>query len=344
MKPRSRSSAAGRSVYQKILLIFACVSCLGIVSVSSLAVESYIPHLQKEEMVNELLDSNNSDNSNGKNSSIDRMSTEVSNRISSALEWFDDSMDEEISGALDSAPKFTKPFQSSILGTSISSDKLKLSNYNTKVDDDIKSKKMSKRENSIMIPEIRYGRSDYLISAPRLGRSNYSIPNSRFKSLDSSITESRFKRSNYLIPFPRFGRSDALIPLPRAGRSDYLIPVPRVGRSDFLIPAPRFERSNYLIPVPRVGRSNYLIPVPRYGRSNYLIPVPRVGRSNYITLIQDRNKIEDILSSFTEVDNIKEKDSEGYKVFNFSTKRNSDDPAYHTYDLRDREYSATMAG
>ncbi|GFS29257.1 hypothetical protein TNIN_43261 [Trichonephila inaurata madagascariensis] len=292
MKPRSHSSAAGRSVYQKMLLIFACVSCFGTVAVSSFSFESNIPHLQKEEMVSEFRESNNSDNSRVKNSSIDRKSTEVSNRISSALELFDDSIDEEISSALDSAPRFTKSFQSSdesILGTS--SDKvLKLSNYNTKVDDDIKSKKMSKRDNSIMIPQIRYGRSDYLIPAPRLGKSNYSIPNSRFKNLDSSITESRFKRSNYLISIPRFGRSD------------------------FLIPAPRFGRSNYLIPVPRIGRSNYLIPVPRVGRSNYLIPVPRVGRSNYITLVQDRNMNEDILSSFTEVDNIKEKYSEGYKT------------------------------
>ncbi|GFQ75925.1 hypothetical protein TNCT_362881 [Trichonephila clavata] len=298
MKMRSHSSTNDRSGDQKMLLIFACVSCIGIVAVSSFGIKTDITQLQEEEMIAEFWESNNSDNSKGKNSLIDRKSSEVSNKISSALEWFHDSMDEEISGASDSSPRFTKPFESSdesILG--ISSDQVsKLSNYNSKIDDDNKSKTMSKRDNSVMIPQIRarYGRSNYLIPASRLGKSNYSIPNSRFKRLDFPNPESRFKRYNYLIPIPRFGRSDALIAVPRIGRSNYLIsaprlgrsnyiiPVLRIGRSDLLIPAPRFGKSNYLIPVPRVGRSNYLIPVPRVGRANYLIPVPRVGRSNYL--------------------------------------------------------------
>ncbi|GFY69486.1 hypothetical protein TNIN_242351 [Trichonephila inaurata madagascariensis] len=128
--------------------------------------------------------------------------------------------------------------------------------------------------------------------------------------LDSSSSAGKI---NYLIPVPGFW-----------GRSNYLIPVPRVGRSNYLIPVPRVGRSNYLIPVPRVGRSNYLIPVPRARRSNYLIPVPLVGRSNYITPVQDRNINEKILSLFTEVDNIKAEDFEGYNTYNFAIKRNSD--------------------
>ncbi|GFU64754.1 hypothetical protein TNCV_4476211 [Trichonephila clavipes] len=155
-------------------------------------------------MVTEFWESNNSDYPKVKDISIDRKSTEVFSRSSSALERFDDSMDEEISGALESAPRLAKSFQSSdesILG--ISSDKvLKLSNYNTKVDDDNKSKKISKTDNSIMIPQLRYGASDYFIPAPRLGSSNYSIPNSRFKRIDSLIPGARFGRSNYLIPIP----------------------------------------------------------------------------------------------------------------------------------------------
>ncbi|GFV57488.1 hypothetical protein TNCV_4561241 [Trichonephila clavipes] len=137
--------------------------------------------------------------------------------------------------------------------------------------------------------------------------------------------------SGALESAPRFAKSfqssDESILVPRVGRSNYLILVPRVGRSHSLIPVPRVGRSHSLIPVPRVGRSHSLIPVPRVGRSNYLIPVPRVGRSNYLIPVQDRNMNEEILPSFTEVDNISvedSKDSEGYNAYNFATKRNYD--------------------
>ncbi|GFU83727.1 DUF4817 domain-containing protein [Trichonephila clavipes] len=374
MKPISHSSATGRSGDQKMFLIFAYISCIRIVAVSSFAVEYNIPHLQKEEMVTEFWESNNSDYPKVKDRSIDRKSTEDFSRSSSVLEWFDDSMDEEMPVALQSAPRVMSSFESShesLLGNSL--DKaLNLSNYKSKEENDNKIKKISKRDNSVMIPQIRSGISEYLITAPRLGKSNYSIPNSRFKSLNSSIPGPRFYRYNYLIPITRSGKSDVLIPVPRIGRSDYLIPaprfgtsnykisvprvrrsdfliptlrlgrskysipvplfgrsnylipIPRVGRSNSLIPVPRVGRSNYLIPVPRVGRSNYLIPVPRVGRSNSLIPAPRVGRSNYLIPVQDRNMNKEILSSFTEVDNINAEDSEGYNAYNFATKRNSD--------------------
>ncbi|GFY59551.1 hypothetical protein TNIN_271251 [Trichonephila inaurata madagascariensis] len=323
MKPRLHLSATARSGDRKMLLIFACVFCFGTVVVSSFSVESNIPHLQKKEMVTEFWESINSHNTKVKDSSINKKSNDVSKRSSSALEWFDDSTDEEISGASVSARRFPKPFESSESILGISSDQvLKSSNYDKKVDGDNKRKKISKKDDNVMIPKIRYGRSDYLIPAPqpRFGRSNYLTSIPRFERSDTLIPVPRTGRSVYVIPTPRSGKSDHLIPAPRLGRSNYLMPIPRYGRSsylipaplfgrsenfiseprlersnflitaprverfDYLIPVPRVERSDYLIPVPlpRVGRSNYLIPAPRVGRSNYLIPVPRVGRSNYL--------------------------------------------------------------
>ncbi|GFU64748.1 transposable element Tcb1 transposase [Trichonephila clavipes] len=193
------------------------LSCIRIVAVSSFAVEYDIPHLQKEEMVTEFWESNNSDYPKVKDNSIDRKSTEVFSRSSSALERFDDSpwmkkYQVHWNQLQDSQSPFNR-LMNLFLG--ISSDKvLKLSNYNTKVDDDNKSKKMSKTDNSIMIPQLRYGASDYFIPARRLDSSNYSILNSRFKRIDSSIPGARFERSNYLILNPSIWMSDTLISMP----------------------------------------------------------------------------------------------------------------------------------
>ncbi|GFV57489.1 hypothetical protein TNCV_4561251 [Trichonephila clavipes] len=85
MKPISHPSSTGRSGDQKMLLIFSYVSCIRIVAVYSFAVEYDIPHLQKEEMVTEFWESNNSDYPKVKDSSIDRKPTEVFSRSSSAL-------------------------------------------------------------------------------------------------------------------------------------------------------------------------------------------------------------------------------------------------------------------
>ncbi|GFS61595.1 hypothetical protein NPIL_394321 [Nephila pilipes] len=67
MKPRSRLSTAGR-FGDKMLLIFTCVSCLGIVAVPSGGVKRKIEHLQK---VTEIWDTN-SKYTKRKDNSIDR--------------------------------------------------------------------------------------------------------------------------------------------------------------------------------------------------------------------------------------------------------------------------------